>query len=66
MFEDARTLLDRLIAINFSDDANIGSLISREDWRELTEDQSATLEEVRSCLQATLKTLQVARAAFAE
>ena len=56
----------RLIGINIDDDALIGSLIGQEDGIEMTEHQSATVETVRSCLQATPKTPKVVWEAFEE
>jgi hypothetical protein len=64
MSSEVKTILDELIRINFGDDALIEKLIGKEGGEEMTEHQSAALEEVQSCLQATLKTLKVARAAF--
>jgi len=64
MSSEVKSILDELIRINFGDDAAISKLIGNEGNSDLTEHQSATLEEVHSCLQATLKTLKVARAAF--
>ncbi len=64
MSVNVKSLLDELIGINFDDDATLGRIIGQTDGGELTEYQAATLEEVRSCLQATLKTLRVAKVAF--